>query len=214
MSMIRVLVADDHTILREGLVSLLNHSGDCQVVGQAADGMQAVEMALQLEPNVVVLDLSMPKLNGLDVIRRLSKELDHTRILVLTMHAEEEYVLHVVRAGAAGFLLKDSASSELLKAVRALAAGRAYYGTHASQVLAHQVHQPQSRIDDPYRDLTSREREVFHLLVEGLTTKEIARQLDISTKTAENHRFRAIEKLGVRNTAELIRYAVKHGLFE
>ncbi|MCB1613534.1 MAG: response regulator transcription factor, partial [Xanthomonadales bacterium] len=117
--MIRVLVADDHTILREGLVSLLNHSGDCQVVGQAADGMQAVEMALQLEPNVVVLDLSMPKLNGLDVIRRLSKELDHTRILVLTMHAEEEYVLHVVRAGAAGFLLKDSASSELLKAVRA-----------------------------------------------------------------------------------------------
>lgn len=214
MSMIRVLVADDHTILREGLVSLLNHSGDCQVVGQAADGMQAVEMALQLEPNVVVLDLSMPKLNGLDVIRRLSKELDHTRILVLTMHAEEEYVLHVVRAGAAGFLLKDSASSELLKAVRALAAGRAYYGAHASQVLAHQVHQPQSRIDDPYRDLTSREREVFHLLVEGLTTKEIARQLDISTKTAENHRFRAIEKLGVRNTAELIRYAVKHGLFE
>ncbi|MCB1599495.1 MAG: response regulator transcription factor [Lysobacterales bacterium] len=212
--MIRVLVADDHTILREGLVSLLNHSGDCQVVGQAADGMQAVEMALQLEPNVVVLDLSMPKLNGLDVIRRLSKELDHTRILVLTMHAEEEYVLHVVRAGAAGFLLKDSASSELLKAVRALAAGRAYYGPHASQVLAQQVQQPQSRIDDPYRDLTSREREVFHLLVEGLTTKEIARQLDISTKTAENHRFRAIEKLGVRNTAELIRYAVKHGLFE
>ena len=212
--MIRVLVADDHTILREGLVSLLNHSGDCQVVGQAADGMHAVEMALQLEPNVVVLDLSMPKLNGLDVIRRLSKELDHTRILVLTMHAEEEYVLHVVRAGAAGFLLKDSASSELLKAVRALAAGRAYYGPHASQVLAQQVHQPQSRIDDPYRDLTSREREVFHLLVEGLTTKEIARQLDISTKTAENHRFRAIEKLGVRNTAELIRYAVKHGLFE
>ena len=212
--MIRVLVADDHTILREGLVSLLNHSGDCQVVGQAADGMQAVEMALQLEPNVVVLDLSMPKLNGLDVIRRLSKELDHTRILVLTMHAEEEYVLHVVRAGAAGFLLKDSASSELLKAVRALAAGRAYYGPHASQVLAQQVHQPQSRIDDPYRDLTSREREVFHLLVEGLTTKEIARQLDISTKTAENHRFRSMDKLGARNTAELIRYAVKHGLLD
>lgn len=214
MKMIRVLVADDHTILREGLVSLLNNSGDCQVVGQAADGIQAVELALQLEPDVVVLDLSMPRLNGIEVINRLTRELDRTRILVLTMHAEEEYVLHVVRAGAAGFLLKDSASSEVLKAVRALAAGRAYYGAHASQVLAQQIQQPQSRIEDPYRDLTSREREVFHLLVEGLTTKEIARKLDISTKTAENHRFRAIEKLGVRNTAELIRYAVKHGLFE
>jgi two-component system, NarL family, response regulator NreC len=211
---IRVLVADDHTILREGLVALLNNSGECQVVGQAADGMQAVDMALRLEPDVVVLDLSMPKLNGLEVIRRLTKELDHTHILVLTMHAEEEYVLHVVRAGAAGFLLKDSATTELLTAVRALATGRAYYGAHASQVLAHQVQQPQSRIDDPYRDLTAREREVFHLLVEGLTTKEIARKLDVSTKTAENHRFRAIEKLGVRNTAELIRYAVKHGLFD
>lgn len=149
MKMIRVLVADDHTILREGLVSLLNNSGDCQVVGQAADGIQAVELALQLEPDVVVLDLSMPRLNGIEVINRLTRELDRTRILVLTMHAEEEYVLHVVRAGAAGFLLKDSASSEMLKAVRALAAGRAYYGAHASQVLAQQIQQPQSRIEDP-----------------------------------------------------------------
>lgn len=213
MSKIRVLVADDHTILREGVVSLLNASGDCQVVAQAADGISAVELALRFEPDVVVLDLSMPKLNGLEVIRRLGLELDRTRILVLTMHAEEEYVLHVVRAGAAGFLLKDTASTELLTAVRTLAAGRAYYGAHAAQVLARQVHQPQSRIEDPYRDLTAREREVFHLIVEGLTTKEIAKQLDVSTKTAENHRFRAIEKLGVRNTAELIRYAVKHGLF-
>jgi DNA-binding NarL/FixJ family response regulator len=211
---IRVLVADDHTILREGLVSLLAASGDCVVVAQAADGISAVDLALKSEPDVIVLDLSMPKLNGIEVIRRLTQELDRTRILVLTMHAEAEYVLHVVRAGAAGFLLKDSASSELLNAVRALASGRAYYGTHASQILAQQVHQPQSRIEDPYRDLTSREREVFHLLVEGLTSKEIAKQLQITTKTAENHRFRALEKLGVRNTAELIRYAVKHGLFE
>lgn len=214
MSKIRVLVADDHTILREGVVALLNGSGDCQVIAQAADGISAVDLALKTEPDVVVLDLSMPKLNGIEVIRRLTAELDRTRILVLTMHAEEEYVLHVVRAGAAGFLLKDSASSELLSAVRALAAGRAYYGTHASQVLARQLQQPQSRMEDPYRDLTAREREVFHLIVEGLTTKEIAKQMDVSTKTAENHRFRAMEKLGVRNSAELIRYAVKHGLFE
>ena len=214
MKIIRVLVADDHTILRDGLVALLNASEDCRVVGEAADGITAVELALRTEPDVIVCDISMPKLNGIEVVRRLSKELEKTRILVLTMHAEEEYVLHVVRAGASGFLLKDSASSELLTAVRALAAGRGYFGTHASRVLAQQVQQPQSRIEDPYRDLTQREREVFHLIAEGMTTKEIARQLDISTKTAENHRFRAMDKLDVRNTAELIRYAVKHGLLD
>jgi DNA-binding NarL/FixJ family response regulator len=214
MKPIRVLVADDHTILRDGLIALLNASEDCRVVAEAADGVTAVELALKTEPDVVVVDISMPKLNGIEVIRRLSRELDKTRILVLTMHAEEEYVLHVVRAGAAGFLLKDSASGELLNAVRALANGRGYFGTHASRVLAQQVQQPQTRIDDPYRDLTQREREVFHLLAEGLTTKEIAKQLDISTKTAENHRFRTLDKLGVRNTAELIRYAVKRGLLD
>jgi DNA-binding NarL/FixJ family response regulator len=214
MKPIRVVVADDHTILREGLVALLNRSGDCQVVGQAADGMAALELVLKTEPDVVVLDISMPRLNGIEVVRRLSKELESTRILVLTMHTEEEYVLHVVRAGAAGFLLKDSATEELLGAVRALASGRGYFGSHASRVLAEQFQRPQTRIEDPYRDLTDRERQVFHLIVEGLTTKEIARQLDISAKTAENHRFRVLDKLGVRNTAELIRYAVKHGLLD
>jgi two-component system response regulator NreC len=198
---IRVLVADDHTILREGLVALLNGSGDCQVVAQAADGITAV-------------DISMPKLNGIEVVRRLHRELEDTRVLVLTMHAEEEYVLHVVRAGASGFLLKDSATDELLGAVRALAGGRGYFGAHASKVLAQQVQKPNTPIEDPYRDLTAREREVFHLIAEGMTTKEIARQLGTSTKTAENHRFRVLDKLGARNTAELVRYAVKHGLLD
>lgn len=211
---IRVLVADDHTILREGLVSLLNQSGDCQVVAQAADGMAAIELAHQSHPDVVVLDISMPKLNGIEVVRRLTREIEALRILVLTMHSEEEYVLHVVRAGAAGFLLKDSASNELLAAVRALAAGRGYFGTHASKVLAQQVQQPRAMLDDPYRGLTPREREVFHLIVEGMTTKEMAKRLTISTKTAENHRSRVLDKLEVRNTAEVIRYAVRHGLMD
>ena len=212
MKPIRVLVADDHTIVRDGLVALLNSSGDCQVVGQAADGVSTVELALKTQPDVVVVDISMPKLNGIEVVRRLTKELESTRILVLTMHAEEEYVMHVVRAGAAGFLLKDSASAEMLAAVRALASGRGYFGTHASKVLAQQVQKPHAQLEDPYRDLTTREREVFHLIVEGMTTKEIARQLGTSTKTAENHRFRVLDKLGARNTAELIRYAARHGL--
>ncbi len=214
MKPIRVLVADDHTILREGLVALLNGSGDCQVVAQAGDGAAAVELALKTRPDVVVCDISMPGLNGVEVVRRLTKELEDVRILVLTMHAEEEYVLHVVRAGAAGFLLKDSASGELLAAVRALAGGRGYFGGHASKVLAQQVQQPRAQIEDPYRDLTPREREVFHLMVEGLTTKEIARKLGTSTKTAENHRTRVLHKLDARNTAELIRYAVRHRLMD
>lgn len=214
MRPIRVLVADDHTILREGIVALLERSGEVQVVAQASDGITAVEQALRLRPDVIVVDISMPGLSGIEVVRRLAQELPQTRALVLTMHAEEEYVVHVVRAGAAGFLLKDSAASEVLNAVRALAAGRGYFGEHASRVLAMQMQQPRVALEDPYRDLTPREREVFHLVVEGLTTKEIARRLDTSVKTAENHRARVLDKLGARNTAELIRYAVKHGLFD
>lgn len=214
MKPVRVLVADDHTILREGLVALLEASGECQVVAQASDGIAAVELALKTRPDVAVIDISMPGLNGIEVVRRLTRELEETRILVLTMHAEEEYVLHVVRAGASGFLLKDSATGELLGAVRALASGRGYFGAHASKVLAQQVQRPAGRMEDPYRDLTPREREVFHLIAEGLTTKEIARKLGTSAKTAENHRFRVLDKLGVRNTAELIRYAVRHGLLD
>lgn len=214
MKPIRVLVADDHTILREGLVAIVNASPDCQVVAQASDGMTAVELALRLRPNVVVLDLSMPRLNGVEVVRRLTQELDATRLLVLTMHAEEEYVLQAVRAGAAGFLLKDTASGELLAAVRSLASGRGYFGTHASTILARQVQQPQARLEDPYRSLTEREREVFHLIVEGLTTKEIAKHIGTSTKTAENHRSRVLGKLEARNTAELIRYAARHRLLD
>ena len=214
MKPIRVLVADDHTILREGLVAIVNASPDCQVVAEASDGMTAVEQALRLRPDVVVLDLSMPRLNGVEVVRRLTQELDATRLLVLTMHAEEEYVLQSVRAGAAGFLLKDTASSELLAAVRSLASGRGYFGAHASMILARQIQQPQARLEDPYRSLTEREREVFHLIVEGLTTKEIAKQIGTSTKTAENHRSRVLGKLEARNTAELIRYAARHRLLD
>jgi len=214
MSRIRVLVADDHRILREGIVALLESSGEVQVVAQASDGQQAVELALRLRPDVVVVDISMPALSGIEVVRRLAGEPENMRVLVLTMHAEEEYVVHVVRAGASGFLLKDSAASEVLAAVKSLAGGRGHFGSHAARILARQMQHPKVALDDPYRDLTAREREVFHLVIEGLTTKEVAKRLGTSVKTAENHRVRVLEKLGVRNTAEVIRYAVRHGLFE
>jgi DNA-binding NarL/FixJ family response regulator len=206
------LVADDHTIVRQGLVSLLADSGECEVVAEAADGIEAVEKALATRPEVAILDLSMPRLSGLEAVRRIHEALPQTRILVLTVHEEDEYVLPIVRAGASGYLVKDSAVAELLAAVRALRAGHGYFGPQAARVLAEQYRRPESAAGDPYGALSPREREVFHLVVDGRTTKEIARALGISVKTADNHRYRLMEKLDVHNTAELVRYAARHGL--
>jgi two-component system, NarL family, response regulator NreC len=209
---VRVLVADDHTIVRQGLVSLLVESGECEVVAEAADGLDAVDKAQATRPEVAILDLSMPRLSGLEAVRRIHEALPQTRILVLTVHEEEEYVLPLVRAGASGYLIKDSAVAELLAAVRALHAGQGYFGPTAARVLAEQYRHPERAADDPYGTLSPREREVFHLVVDGRTTKEIARALGISVKTADNHRYRLMEKLDVHNTAELVRYAARRGL--
>lgn len=211
---IRVLVADDHTIVREGLVSLLVESGECEVVAQAADGVEAVEKARETSPEVVVLDLTMPRLSGLEAVRRIRQDLPRTRVLVLTMHADEEYVVQAVQAGASGYLIKDTAGTELLAAVRALGAGQAYFGPGPSRALAERYRHPERTPEDPYGSLTPREREVFHLVVEGRTTKEVARELGISVKTAENHRTRLMEKLGVHNAAELVLYAARKGLVQ
>ncbi len=210
----RVLIADDHTMVRESLVRVLEAGGDVEVVAQAADGIEAVEKAELTRPDIVVTDLSMPRLGGLEVVRRLHEKLPQTRVLVLTMHQEEEYVLQAVRAGASGYLVKDSAAEELLAAVRSLHAGRGYFGPQASKALAQQMQHPERGAEDPYGRLTAREREVFHLVAEGLTTKEIARKLDISVKTAENHRSRVLDKLDMRNSAELVRYALRKGLLD
>ena len=210
----RVLLADDHTMVRESLVGLLQAEGDVQVVAQAANGIEAVEQALETRPDVVVTDLSMGVLNGLEVIRRLRDALPGTRVLVLTMHQEDEYVLQAVRAGASGYLVKDSAPAELLAAVRTLYAGRAYFGPQAARALAEQLQHPERMVNDPYGTLTAREREVLHLIAEGMTTKEIARKLSIGVKTAENHRGRVLAKLGLRNTAEVVRYAIGKGLLD
>lgn len=212
--MIRVLVADDHTIVRETLVAALDASGECMVVGQAADGIDAIEQCLRLHPDIAIVDISMPRLNGIEVVRRLRAELPQMRILVLTMHQEEEYVLHMLRAGAAGYLRKDAAMAELLEAVRNLGSGGLHFGAHATRAMAMQVQQARPIPTDPYRDLSPREREVFHLIVDGLTTKEIALRLDIGIKTAENHRQRVFAKLDVRNAAELVRYAARNHLID
>jgi two-component system response regulator NreC len=211
MAAIRVLVADDHTVVRQGLVGLLESSGECEVVAQAADGLQAVAEALRTRPQVAVIDLGMPGISGLEAVRRIHAELPAIRILVLTVHDEQEYVLPVVKAGAAGYLVKDSAAAELIAAVRALAAGQGYFGPQAARALAEQVRAPAAGAD-PYGPLTAREREVFHLVVQGRTTKDVARALGISIKTAENHRTRILDKLGLHNAAELVLYASRRGL--
>ncbi|NUJ40989.1 response regulator transcription factor [Pseudoalteromonas sp. 0303] len=210
--MISVLIADDHTILRQGLVSLLSNDPDILVLAEAADGLSAVQKALELKPMVIVIDISMPELNGMEAVKRLHEQLPEAKVLVLTMHEEQEYVIHMVRAGASGYLLKDSASDELIDAVKALAQGKTYFSQYAASVLATMSLKPAEMWDDPYRNLTSREREVFHLIIEGKTTKDIARSLDISVKTAENHRGKVLDKLQVANAAELVRYAAKYNL--
>ena len=190
--MIRILLADDHTVVRESLAAALRNSGDCLIVAESGDGITAIETALSVRPDVAIIDISMPRLSGMEVVRRLTAELPRTRVLVLTMHEEEEYVLQMIRAGAAGYLVKHAAIAELLNAVRALASGGVYFGSYAAKILAAQVQHPQQLPDDPYGALSPREREVLHLVVEGLTTKEIARRLEIGVKTAENHRGRLL----------------------
>ena len=210
--MIRVLVADDHNLVRTGIVRILVESGICEVVAEASDGREAVDRAMETRPHVVVLDITMPRLNGIECVRRIREALPATRVLALTVHDDEEYVLHMVKAGAAGYLVKDSAARDLIDAVRALHAGKGYFGPQASSVLAEQYQHPEREAGDPYGQLTPREREVFHLVTEGKTTKEIATVLGIRVKTAENHRTRLMEKLGVHNAAELVRYAARRGL--
>jgi DNA-binding NarL/FixJ family response regulator len=161
---------------------------------------------------VVVLDVTMPRLSGFEAVRRIREALPTTRVLALTVHDEEEYVLQMVKAGASGYLVKDSAASELLDAVRALHRGKGYFGPQAAKVLAEQYQGPRRETDDPYGALTPREREVFHLVAEGKTTKEVAQQLGISVKTADNHRTRMMDKLSLHSTAEVVRYAAKRGL--
>ena len=211
--LIRVLVADDHTIVREGIISLLLKSGSCDVVAEAANGIDAIALALETRPDVAVLDVSMPRLNGVEVVRRIRAELPGTRILVLSMHEDRDHILQNVRAGADGYLVKSAPTIELVAAVKALHAGQAYFAPEVASKIASQLRDNPAVLGDPYLDLTPREREVFHLIIEGKPTKEIAREMMISVKTAENHRARLMEKLEVDNSVMLVRYAVHKGLF-
>jgi DNA-binding NarL/FixJ family response regulator len=211
---IRVLLAEDHTIVRQGLRSILDGREGIQVVGEAKDGREAVEKAQQLQPDIVLMDLSMPLLSGLEATRQIKSQCPQIEVLVLTMHADEEYVLQILQAGASGYLLKQSAVGELVTAIQAVDQGDSYLSPAISRkVVDGYVRQAreQSQVD-PYEQLTDREREVLHLIAEGYSTQEIADLLFISPKTVRGHRSSLTEKLDLHSNAELTRYAIRKGI--
>ena len=204
--MIRVLIADDHEIVRDGLKRILAAHPDLQVAGEAASGDAALALAKANDYDVAMLDMSMPGLSGLDLIKRLKIERPRLRILVLSMHGESQYAARVLKAGAAGYLSKDSAAGMLLNALRKVAAGGVHIGDAAAASLLQAGDKP------PHESLSDREFEVMRLLVEGLGPTEIGERLHLSVKTVSTHKTRILDKLGLGSTAELVRYAMEHRL--
>jgi two-component system response regulator NreC len=216
--MIRVLLADDHTIVREGVRLCLEAMGDIEVVAEAEDGQMAVQMANQLRPDVAVVDLTMPRLNGVEAIRQIRRDLPETEVVVLSVHDSEPYVVQALRAGAAGYVLKRNAATELAAAIRAAHDGQAYlHPSIARRVIddyLSRIHASEDAASEPHERLTPREREVLQLAAEGHTTRAIAGLLCLSTKTVEHHRASLMTKLGLRGQTELVKYAIRAGLVE
>jgi DNA-binding NarL/FixJ family response regulator len=210
VAMVKVLLADDHQIVRQGLRAILKTEPDFQLVGEAGDGLETVRLTEKLHPDVVVLDLMMPGLTGLEVTRQLSKRAPSTRIVILSMHSNVAYVVEAMRAGAMAYVLKESGAEELVQAIRAVVAGKRYFSSPLSEkALGAYIEKAEESVLDPYHTLTAREREVLQLTAEGLSGTEISERLYISPRTVETHRANLMRKLGVRNQKELIRYALE-----
>lgn len=212
--MIRILLADDHTVIRKGLRLLLESQPGFQVVAEAADGRETVAMAESHAPNVIVLDVAMPNLNGIEAARQITAKNPQAAIVILSMHSDESYVLRALKAGARAYLLKDSAEDDLINAVKAVNAGKAFFSPVISKMLVEDfMRQLREReVDDSYDLLTSREREILQLLAEGKTNKEIATVLNLSPHTVETHRGNILQKLNLHSVPELILYAVRKGV--
>lgn len=211
MPEIRILLVDDHAVLRAGLRMLLDAQKDMTVLGEAGDGSEAMTLASRLQPDVILLDLSMPGLGGLDALPVLHKVAPSARILVLTMHDDESYLKQALRSGAAGYVLKKAADSELLSAVRAVAKGEVYVHPSLTRALVEEL-LPEPSASDPWDTLSEREREVLIGVARGLTSAQIAERLSLSPKTVETYRARGMEKLGLRSRAALIQFALGHHL--
>ncbi len=211
---LRIILADDHTILRNGLRLLLERQHDFAVVGEASNGREAIDLAARELPDVVIMDVAMPALNGIEAAQRISSAHPGIAIIILSVHSDEAYILRALKAGARGYLLKDSPEGDLIQAVHAVASGKAFFSPAVSKVLAEDyVRQVrQHGLEDPYDLLTARERELLQLIVELKPTKEIAGHLNLSPHTVDTHRGNLMQKLNVHSIPELILYAVRKGI--
>jgi DNA-binding NarL/FixJ family response regulator len=211
---LRILLGDDHTLVRQGLRKILETRPDWEVVAEAGDGREAVRQAYTLHPNVVVIDIGMPLLNGIEATRQIVRRLPDTRVLILSMHSHEAYITQALQAGARGYLLKDSADTDLIRGVAEIAAGRSFFSSAVAKVMLDDYvrHLAEKGIVDRYDALSEREREVFQLVAEGHSNKEIADILSVSPATVETHRAHIFQKLDLHNTAEVVLYAVRRGV--
>jgi two-component system, NarL family, response regulator NreC len=207
----RILLADDHAVVRQGFKMLLSAQPDMEIVGEAANGREAVETAETLRPDIVVMDVAMPELNGIEATRRLAASAPHTRVIALSMHKDSVYVREILRAGARGYLLKDSGAEDLVSAIRAVAKGESYLSPAVSNAVLDDYRR---HVTNPIDLLTSREREVLQMLAEGKTNKEIAGVLNLSVYTVDAHRGRIMEKLNLHSINDLVRFAVRNGIIE
>jgi two-component system response regulator NreC len=214
MSRVRILLADDHTIVRHGLKKLLEERPEWEVVAEAGDGREAVRLAEQHKPDVAILDVAMPLLNGIEATRQIVKRAPATRVLVLSMHADDAYVIQILQAGATGYLLKDSADVDLIQAVTEVTRGKSFFSPAIARVMLDDyVKQLADKgVTDRYDSLSEREREIFQLIAEGKANKEMAVLLSISPSTVETHRARIMEKLDLHSAAEIVLYAVRRGV--
>jgi two-component system response regulator NreC len=214
MISIRIVLADDHTILRKGLRLLLERESEFAIVAEASNGREAMEAVSREIPDVVIMDIAMPSMNGIEATKRISDASSKTAIIILSVHSDEAYVLRALKAGARGYLLKDSAESDLIQAVRAVAAGKAYFSPAVSKILADDyVRQVREQgVEDPYDLLTARERELLQLIAELKATKEIAELLGLSPHTVDTHRGNMMQKLNIHSIPEAILYAVRKGV--
>ena len=214
MQKIRVLVVDDHTIVRDGICALLALAGDIEVVGEATNGSEALNMVRELHPDVVLMDIAMPIMGGLEATRRISREYPKTKVLVLTQYDDKEYVFPVIESGASGLISKAGASSELAVGIRAVYHGDSFLSPSVAKLLV-ENYQNTARVrdkQDPYNLLTEREREILKLLAEGYSTQEIAAMLVITPKTVEGHKTNLMAKLGIHNRIDLVKYALRKGI--
>ena len=213
MSRTTIVLADDHPVVRQGLRALLGAEPDFAIVGEVTDGLEVAPLVERLKPNVLVLDLMLPGLSGLEVTRQVRQRSSQTRVIILSMYANEAYVLEALRNGAAGYVLKGAGAAELVQAVREVAAGRRYLSPPLSEsAIQAYVEKAKAAPLDPYETLTTREREVLHLAAEGGSNTEVAVRLGISPRTAETHRANLMRKLGLHSQTDLVRYAMKRGI--